>query len=219
MIEVKKLSYSVSTADDNLSILKDIDCQIDSGQSVAIVGSSGSGKTTLLGIMAGLDLPTSGEIFIDNQRIDRMSEDQRAHFRLGTLGFVFQSFHLLPSLSALENVMLPLQLSNDSEARSKALKQLELVNLQHRLHHYPSQLSGGEQQRVALARAFVTSPKYLFADEPTGNLDENTGDTIIDLLFALNQQQDSTLILVTHEQRLAQRCDRVLLMKDGCLSE
>ncbi len=219
MISVKHLQHQLQSVDSEVAILKEINFSIENGQSVAITGSSGSGKTTLLGLLAGLDIPSSGEIFINEQNICLMNEDQRALFRAQNVGVVFQSFHLLDGLSALENVLLPLELSNSDNALEKATFFLEEVGLSHRLHHLPSQLSGGEQQRVAIARAFAAEPKYLFADEPTGNLDKTTGANIIDLLFSLNKKQQTTLILVTHEQRLADLCQRQFLMDDGNLSE
>jgi putative ABC transport system ATP-binding protein len=219
MIQVEKLIHSVDYADQTIHILKDISFSIKKGESVAITGSSGSGKTTLLGLLAGLDVPSQGSITVEGQKISSLSEDDRALFRGKNVGFVFQSFHLLPSLTAVENVALPLELMGDEQATQKARQLLEQVGLLHRLTHYPAQLSGGEQQRVAIARAFATNPKYLFADEPTGNLDAKTGTTIIELLFDLNRQYNTTLILVTHEQRLAELCQRQLIIEAGELSE
>ena len=193
--------------------------EIKESESVAIVGSSGSGKSTLLGLLAGLDVNTSGDIFIYDQEFSSQSEEQRALVRGQYVGFVFQSFHLLPSLQAIENVMLPAELKGDKEARKKAEALLEKVGLSHRLTHYPNQLSGGEQQRVAIARAFASNPKILFADEPTGNLDEENGKLIIKLLFDLNQSQGTTLVMVTHDNELAKMCDRQLVMSAGQLTE
>ncbi|BFM48268.1 ABC transporter ATP-binding protein [Marinomonas sp. THO17] len=193
--------------------------EINEGESVAIVGSSGSGKSTLLGLLAGLDVNTSGDILIYDKPFSQLDEEQRAIIRGQYVGFVFQSFHLLPSLQAIENVMLPAELKGDKEARSKAEALLDKVGLSHRLTHYPNQLSGGEQQRVAIARAFASQPKILFADEPTGNLDEDNGKLIVDLLFDLNHSQDTTLVLVTHDNDLANLCDRQLVMSAGQLTE
>ena len=193
--------------------------EIKESESVAIVGSSGSGKSTLLGLLAGLDVNTSGDIFLYDQEFSSQSEEQRALVRGQYVGFVFQSFHLLPSLQAIENVMLPAELKGDKDARKKAEALLEKVGLSHRLTHYPNQLSGGEQQRVAIARAFASNPKILFADEPTGNLDEENGKLIIKLLFDLNQSQGTTLVMVTHDNELAKMCDRQLVMSAGQLTE
>jgi putative ABC transport system ATP-binding protein len=209
------LQKTVQLHQDTIVILKHIDLTIAVGESLAIVGSSGSGKSTLLGLLAGLDLPSQGSVTLMNQRLDQLNEDQRAELRARHVGFVFQSFQLLTNLTAVENVMLPLEVLNRSNAEAKALAMLERVGLAHRTRHYPRQLSGGEQQRVALARAFVTEPDILFADEPTGNLDSRTGDTIADLLFTLNQEHNTTLILVTHDQHLAQRCQRTIQLEAG----
>lgn len=217
MLRTTNLVKTVETGDGALSILKGINLEIKAAERVAIVGPSGSGKSTLLGLLAGLDLPTSGAICWDGRDITTMNEDQRAALRGQWVGFVFQSFQLLPSLSALENVMLPMELAGQRDAREQAEGFLARVGLSHRIKHYPRQLSGGEQQRVAIARAFASSPKILFADEPTGNLDLKTGEQIIDLLFSLNQQAGTTLILVTHDPKLADRCDRVLQLDDGVL--
>jgi len=198
-----------------LVILAAIDLEINAGESVAVVGASGSGKTTLLGILAGLDTPTSGRVALDGHELTLLSEEQRARLRGQIVGFVFQSFQLLGSLTALENVMLPGELRGDSDPRSDAMELLERVGLTQRAGHYPRQLSGGEQQRVAIARAFASRPKVLFADEPTGNLDTATGARIIDLLFGLNDAYDTTLVLVTHDVRLADRCDRVIELDAG----
>jgi len=200
-----------------LTILHHLDLDIASGESVAIIGASGSGKSTLLGLLAGLDLPTSGEVHINGENLFALDEDGRAALRGRLIGFVFQSFQLLPALTAIENVMLPLELAGIAPAREMALSVLQRVGLGERLHHYPKHLSGGEQQRVAIARAFATQPKLLLADEPTGNLDSATGGRIIDLLFELNREQGTTLVLVTHDAELAARCGRRLRLVDGHL--
>ncbi len=215
MIETRNLVKSVDTSEGLLTILKGIDLRIAAGESVAIVGASGSGKSTLLGLMAGLDGATSGDILLDGHSLAEMDEEQRAILRGQLVGFVFQSFQLLPSLTALENVMLPIELKGDPDPRGKARQLLERVGLDERWHHYPNQLSGGEQQRVAIARAFATQARILFADEPTGNLDTATGGKIIDLLFDLNREFATTLVLVTHDERLAQRCDRIVNLVAG----
>lgn len=189
--------------------------QVAAGESFAIVGASGSGKTTLLGLLAGLDTPSSGSIRLEGHALEQMDEEARADLRRRLVGFVFQSFHLLPALTAEENVMLPLELEGDSQARPKAREALEAVGLTPRRKHYPAQLSGGEQQRVAIARAFVHRPRILFADEPTGNLDQRTGHHVIDLLFALNRDHHTTLVLVTHDQQLAARCSRRVELEEG----
>ncbi len=199
----------------HLTILQPIDLQVKSGESLAIIGASGSGKTTLLSILAGLDLPTSGEIYLKKQPMHSFDEEQRSKVRADHVGFIFQSFLLINSLTALENVMLPAELANADDAKEQAIAMLNNVGLGDRVEHYPGQLSGGEQQRVAIARAFISKPDILFADEPTGNLDSQTGETIIELLFALNKQQGTTLVLVTHDRELAQRCDRQLTMAGG----
>ena len=197
-----------------MTILQQIDLRIEQGSTVAIVGSSGSGKSTLLGLLAGLDTPSSGSIQLLGQELSTLSEDERASLRQQYVGFVFQSFHLLPHLTALENVLLPLSLSKNTDT-TWAKNCLEQVGLAHRLHHTPKQLSGGEQQRVAIARAFACKPKILFADEPTGNLDSQTGQHIIDLLFNLNTQHGTTLVLVTHDLKLAERCQQRLTLAQG----
>lgn len=219
MIKVENLSHRVIYGDEQISILENLNMTVADGETVAITGSSGSGKTTLLGLLAGLDVPTAGRITVAGELISAMDEDERARFRARHVGFVFQSFHLLPGLTALENVALPLDLAGDRQSLAKARAYLELVGLQHRLAHYPAQLSGGEQQRVAIARAFAASPQYLFADEPTGNLDQKTGAHIIELMFELNAKQKATLILVTHEQRLAAMCQRQFVIENGQLVE
>ncbi|MBQ85422.1 MAG: hypothetical protein CMQ16_03320 [Gammaproteobacteria bacterium] len=215
MIETRRLIKSVDTTEGLLTILKGIDLRITEGEVVAIVGASGSGKSTLLGLMAGLDGATSGDVLLGGKNFSAMDEEQRAMLRGKLVGFVFQSFQLLPSLTALENVMLPIELKGDSSAREKAQQLLSRVGLQERSHHYPNQLSGGEQQRVAIARAFATEAKILFADEPTGNLDTGTGERVIELLFDLNREFSTTLVLVTHDERLAQRCDRIIKLVAG----
>lgn len=201
--------------DTGLTILRNIRFDINSGDAVAIVGASGSGKSTLLGLMAGLDNPTSGKVFVEDIDLFSLSEDERARLRGEMVGFVFQSFQLLPALTALENVMLPLELAGKSNAGASARHILERVGLGARLKHYPKQLSGGEQQRVAIARAFVTEPRILFADEPTGNLDTATGETIIELMFDLNREKKATLVLVTHDAEIARRCGSEIRLKMG----
>lgn len=208
MVDVREVTKKVDTQEGELQLLHSISLQVAKGQSLAITGPSGSGKSTLLGLLAGLDTPTTGDILLAGESLTQLDEDGRAKVRAEHVGFVFQSFQLLPGLTALENVMLPLELKGESNAKAQAIRYLEKVGLAERLQHYPQQLSGGEQQRVAIARAFVTRPKVLFADEPTGNLDSVTGEKIINLLFDLNEKEGTTLILVTHEERLAQRCER-----------
>lgn len=215
MIKADELSKTVRTSEGDLLILDRVSLQVTVGDSVAIVGASGSGKSTLLGILAGLDIPTSGRVILDGQELTRMDEEGRAAVRAASVGFVFQSFQLLPGLSALENVMMPLELHGRDQPRARSEALLERVGLSERLHHYPKQLSGGEQQRVAIARAFASEPKVLFADEPTGNLDSVTGQKIIDLLFELNREHGTTLVLVTHEDRLARRCSQRLELEGG----
>ena len=217
MVKAVDLCKVVSTSEGELTILKGINLEIKKSESVAIVGASGSGKTTVLSLLAGLDNPTQGEIFLGGDEITAMDEEQRAHTRGDKVGFVFQTFQLLSSLTALENVMLPAELKKDSEAEQKALRLLQRVGLDHRSHHYPRQLSGGEQQRVAIARAFASSASILFADEPTGNLDSKTGAKIIDLIFELNAEFGTTLVLVTHDSRLADRCDRAIHIASGVI--
>ena len=208
---------SVPTPSGELHILDDISFSVNAGESIAIVGTSGSGKSTLLGLLAGLDRPSSGSIFLEGQELNRLNEDQLATVRAARVGFIFQSFQLLPSLNALENVMLPLELAGIRGAREQAQAIMTRVELDQRLNHYPRQLSGGEQQRVAIARAFACQPAILFADEPTGNLDQETGATIIRLMFELNREQGTTLVLVTHDSELADPCDRILKLKAGRL--
>jgi putative ABC transport system ATP-binding protein len=215
LLETRDVSKSVSGPEGKLDILQNVSLQIQSGESFAIVGASGSGKTTLLGLLAGLDTPNSGSILLDGNALEQMDEEARADLRRRLVGFVFQSFHLLPALTAEENVMLPLELEGSSDARARARAVLEAVGLGARRKHYPAQLSGGEQQRVAIARAFVHSPRVLFADEPTGNLDQRTGHHICDMLFALNRDHHTTLVLVTHDAMLAARCDRRIELEEG----
>jgi len=215
MVAASGLGKRVNTAAGMLDILADIELTIGAAEAVAIVGVSGSGKSTLLGLLAGLDLPSSGHIRLATHELDRLDEDGRAHVRSQLVGFVFQSFQLLPGMTALENVMLPLELAGAPEPRLQATRLLQRVGLAARLTHYPKQLSGGEQQRVAIARAFSMQPAVLFADEPTGNLDSATGRTIIDLLFELNRERGTTLVLVTHDEALATRCDRLIRLDAG----
>jgi len=217
VVEVVGLGKSVDNGSEPLTILQDISFSVMPGETVAIVGASGSGKSTLLGLLAGLDVPTAGEIRLDGVSLAALDEDKRATQRGKLLGFVFQSFQLLPSLTALENVMLPLELAGLKTSTAVARNWLERVGLGHRLKHYPKHLSGGEQQRVALARAFAPSPRLVLADEPTGNLDAATGQQIIDLMFELNSKQGTTLILVTHDEAIAARCGRVLRIQSGRL--
>lgn len=217
MIRTEQVCKAVQTVDGELQLLKDISFSVAPGESLAIVGPSGAGKSTLLGLLAGLDVPSSGKIWLADYCITDLDEEKRAKVRSELVGFVFQTFQLLPGLTAEENVALPLELRGDSNAMSQARMYLDRVGLAARYHHYPLQLSGGEQQRVALARAFACKPKILFADEPTGNLDSVTGEKISDLLFALNKEEGAILILVTHEQRLADRCERKLVLETGSL--
>jgi putative ABC transport system ATP-binding protein len=216
-IEVIKLSKRVADATGELTILQSIDFSVQAGETLAIVGASGSGKSTLLGLLAGLDTPSEGTVKLDGVDIFALNEDGRAGLRQAKLGFVFQSFQLLGHLNALENVMLPLELRRDGDARDKAEAMLGRVGLSSRLKHYPKYLSGGEQQRVALARAFVTEPPLLFADEPTGSLDAATGESVIRLMFDLNRERGSTLVLVTHDPSIAARCERTITIAAGRL--
>jgi putative ABC transport system ATP-binding protein len=215
IIEAKGLEKTVQLNEHELTILKGINLDINYSESFAIVGTSGSGKTTLLSLLAGLDLPTKGEIWVNGSEITRLSEEQRANFRLNHVSFVFQGFQLLANLTALENVMLPSELRGDKDAEERALKLLDRVELSNRVHHQPNQLSGGEQQRVAIARAFASSADILFADEPTGNLDSATGGRVIDIMFELNRELGTTLVLVTHDQMLSKYCDRSLRLESG----
>ena len=219
IIEVRGLGKRVADATGELTILDDVNFSAQAGETLAIVGASGSGKSTLLGILAGLDTPSTGSVRLDGTDIFALDEDGRAVFRQARLGFVFQSFQLLPHLTAVENVMLPLELRGEGNARAKAEAMLERVGLSTRLKHYPKYLSGGEQQRVALARAFVTEPPLLFADEPTGSLDAATGEAVMQLMFTLNRERGSTLVLVTHDSKIAARCGRTVTMAAGRLSE
>jgi putative ABC transport system ATP-binding protein len=216
-LSAESLGKRVRLPDHELTILDGVSFTIAAGEAVAVVGASGSGKSTLLSLLAGLDTPSTGTVTLDGVVLSRLDEDGRARLRGAKVGFVFQSFQLLPALTALENVMLPLELRGDRDAQAPARRILERVGLGERLGHYPRQLSGGEQQRVALARAFVTEPDLLFADEPTGNLDTETGRAVMDLLFELNSQHGTTLVLVTHDERLAARCGRILRLSAGKL--
>ena len=219
VVEVVGLTKRVDNGGEPLTILHENSFSVAAGETVAIVGASGSGKSTLLGLLAGLDLPSSGSVTLAGERLGELDEDARALLRGRLLGFVFQSFQLLPSLNALENVMLPLELAGNLEAHSEAERWLDRVGLAQRLRHYPKHLSGGEQQRVALARAFAPGPQLIFADEPTGNLDAATGHQIIELMFAINAERGTTLILVTHDEEIAVRCARRLRMHAGRIEE
>jgi putative ABC transport system ATP-binding protein len=219
LLLVKNLAKNITTPNGQLDILKNINFKLKSGESVAITGASGSGKSTLLSLLAGLDCPSSGSIKIDGLLLSDLDEEGRANLRQNKIGFVFQSFHLIPALNALDNVMLPLELKGDKNAREQAEKLLHRVGLCERYEHRPLQLSGGEQQRVAIARAFAGKPEILFADEPTGNLDQDSGETIIKLLFELNKEHGTTLVLVTHDQSLAKACLRHFQLDHGVLSE
>ena len=218
-LRTKHLSKQVQSGDSKIHILRDVNLDIKAGESVAIVGASGSGKTTLLSILAGLDIPTSGEVFFEQQAVHELSEEARAQLRAKYVGFIFQSFQLLPTLTALENVMLPLEILYVpyKEARAKATEWLQRVGLGARLNHYPKRLSGGEQQRVAIARAFVNQRKVIFSDEMTGNLDTQTGRLITDILFSLNQEYQTTLVLVTHDEHLSSRCEKRYILSEGIL--
>ena len=215
VIHADHVTKTVLAPAGELSILKSVEVVIAAAEAVAIVGPSGSGKSTLLGILAGLDTPSSGTVSLLNENLSLMNEDDRARLRAGRVGFVFQSFQLLPGLTAIENVMLPLELAERDDAAERAANMLAEVGLAERARHYPLQLSGGEQQRVAIARAFVSEPQILFADEPTGNLDADTGNRIVDLMFSLREQHNAALVLVTHDDSLARRCDRRLRMVSG----
>jgi putative ABC transport system ATP-binding protein len=217
VLSAKQLNKQVPTSDGSLTILHDISFEIAQGESVAITGTSGSGKSTLLGLLAGLDLPSSGSVTLMDCDLTTLDEDGRAKLRAGNVGFVFQSFQLLPHLNALENVMLPAQMQGLHHVKEQAKAWLEKVGLQDRFNHFPRTLSGGEQQRVAVARAFIANPNVLFADEPTGSLDESSGDRVIELLFELNRANNSTLILVTHDPALANRCQRQIHIQGGRL--
>lgn len=215
ILKARELTKQVPSPEGPLTILDDVELSVRRGESLAVVGASGAGKSTLLGLLAGLDVPSRGEVWLDGTEITALDEDGRAALRADNVGFVFQSFHLVPSLTALENVMLPLELTGRNNARALALDALETVGLARRTGHYPHQLSAGEKQRVAIARAFVVQPAVLFADEPTGNLDQRTGASVADLLFRLNHDSGTTLILVTHDTALASRCDRIVYMDAG----
>jgi putative ABC transport system ATP-binding protein len=217
VLEARSLRKQVTSPEGLLTILDDVSLRVAAGETVAVVGASGAGKSTLLALLAGLDEPSAGAVFLEGTELSALDEDGRAEARARHVGFVFQSFHLVPSLTALENVMLPLELAGRSDARAAAREVLAEVGLAGRLGHYPRQLSGGEQQRVAIARAFVTRPAVLFADEPTGNLDTATGARVIQLLFDLNRATGTTLVLVTHDRAIAERCDRVIAMDAGKL--
>jgi putative ABC transport system ATP-binding protein len=217
VLEACGISKQVSSPEGPLTILSAVSFSISKGESVAVVGPSGAGKSTLLALLAGLDLPTEGYVVLNGHNLGELDEDGRARIRAESVGFVFQSFHLVPSLNALENVMLPLELAGADDARAVAHTIIEQVGLSDRWRHYPAQLSGGEKQRVAIARAFATEPAVLFADEPTGNLDSRTGSNIMNLMFELNQESSTTLILVTHDLSLAQRCNRILSLDAGLL--
>ncbi|MYM60344.1 ATP-binding cassette domain-containing protein [Vibrio sp. OCN044] len=219
VIKAESLSKLVSTKQEQLTILENINLDIKEGESIAIVGTSGAGKSTLMTLLAGLDTPTSGSISLLDKPISEMNDEERALIRSESVGFVFQSFLLVPSLSALDNVTLPCLLKGELEDRERAQQLLASVGLEHRMRHFPTQLSGGEQQRVALARAFMIKPKVLFADEPTGNLDQTTAEKVIQLLFELNKQHGTTLVLVTHDMQLADLCDRRLHIQSGRLEE
>ncbi len=210
MIKAENLEKEVATAESRFQIFSEISLQLEAAQSLAVVGASGSGKSTLLGLLAGLDLPTSGHVRLLGQNLSELDEDGRARLRAGKVGFVFQSFHLLPSLTALDNVMMPMELLSLDDARARAEAALSDVGLDKRMNHYPAQLSGGEQQRVALARAFVLQPEILFADEPTGNLDHATGRMVSDLMFDLVDKHQTAIVLATHDDALSQRCNRIM---------
>ena len=218
ILDVQQLSKVYHSAHDTLTVLREVSFTLDAGATCAIVGPSGSGKTTLLSLCAGLDRPSSGRVMLQGVSLERLSEEELATLRNTTVGFIFQTFQLLPTLTALENVMVPAELRGDKHAQTRAVDLLRRVGLVDRLHHYPVQLSGGEQQRVALARAFLGPPRVLFADEPTGNLDAETSETIIHLLFELNQDAGTTLLLVTHDMELAQRTQRIIHLKGGAIA-
>lgn len=219
VLEAEFLTKTYQTGDKALTVLDNVSFQVEQGNSLAIIGPSGSGKTTLLGLCAGLDVPSSGTLSLMGFKLNSMSEDDRAYLRNQYVGFVFQNFQLLATLTALENVMVPMELRGEKNVAPKAKELLDRVGLKDRMHHYPTQLSGGEQQRVAMARAFITSPKILFADEPTGNLDEENANHVTDLLFGMNREQQTTLVLVTHNLELAKMTQRILRMKGGRLIE
>jgi putative ABC transport system ATP-binding protein len=214
-LEAENLSKIVTSPEGMLTILDQVSLQVSRGERIAIIGASGAGKSTLLGLLAGLDLPTSGKVWLGGNELTALDEDGRAALRANEVGFVFQSFHLIPSLTALENVMLPLELANHESPMEAASQALKNVGLGERAGHYPKQLSGGEKQRVAIARAYVIQPTVLFADEPTGNLDQQTGEVVIDILFRMNREYGTTLVLVSHDLGLAKRCDRIIQMEAG----
>jgi putative ABC transport system ATP-binding protein len=220
-LQINHLNKQVHSGDSEITILQDVNLSVNKGESVAILGTSGSGKTTLLTLLAGLDTPTSGDIYFEGRCISSLSEEERAFIRMKSVGFIFQSFQLLPTLTALENVMLPLEIQYipHAEAKTRATEWLTRVGLGQRLNHYPTKLSGGEQQRVAITRAFVTNPSLIFADEMTGNLDTHTGELVSDILFSINQEIQTTLILVTHDDKLASRCQRRFLLEHGVLTQ
>lgn len=215
VIRISGLKKTYASGESDLTVLQDIDFELAQGESLAIVGPSGSGKTTLLGLCAGLDIPSEGSVELLGTKLENLTEDGRASFRGKNVGFVFQNFQLIPTLTAIENVTVPLELRGINNAETKAKQLLEEVGLGKRITHYPIQLSGGEQQRVALARAFINDPQILFADEPTGNLDGSNGGHVVDLLFDLNAQKGTTLVLVTHDLELAKKCDQILKLRDG----
>lgn len=217
ILEVKNITKEVNSPEGLLTIVKDINLSVEKGKPISLVGPSGSGKTTLLAIMAGLDLPTQGSVSLLGSNITSMNEDQRAQIRAMDVGFVFQSFHLMPRLSALDNIMLPLEIAGDKDAKEKSKEALDQVGLSGRAMHFATQLSGGEKQRVALARAIVNQPKILFADEPTGNLDQKSSNAVTDLLFSINELINTTLVLVTHDLSLAKKCEEVFELSDGSL--
>ncbi len=219
MIQLSKVSKVVASGSEQLTILHELDLDIPSGQFVSVIGPSGSGKSTLLGLIAGLDAPSSGSILLNGRDITRMSEDELAELRGGLVGFIFQSFHLIPSLTAFENILIPMEIAGVAGAGRRARSLLDEVGLHDRGHHYPSQLSGGEQQRVAIARAFANDPQILLADEPTGNLDSRNGGHIFELLLNLNRERGATLVLVTHDQQLADLADRRIGLRDGRVVE
>lgn len=219
IVQAEALGKQVISPEGTLTILSNINLSINQGESLAIIGVSGSGKSTLLGLLAGLDTPTAGKVRLDEIDLSKQDEDGRAKIRAQSVGFVFQSFHLLPGLTALENTSLPLELANNEQSEKLAQQKLEEVGLSERIHHYPNQLSGGEQQRVAIARAFAGNPKILFADEPTGNLDQKTAQRIIDLLFKMNKENGTTLVMVTHDNEIAKLCDRQVVIAGGQLTE
>ena len=214
-LEAENLSKIVTSPEGMLTILDQVSLQVSHGERIAIIGASGAGKSTLLGLLAGLDLPTSGKVWLGGSELTALDEDGRAALRANEVGFVFQSFHLIPSLTALENVMLPLELASHEQPQLAAMQALQNVGLGERSGHYPRQLSGGEKQRVAIARAYVVQPTVLFADEPTGNLDQQTGETVIEILFRMNEEYGTTLVLVSHDLGLAGRCDRIIQMEAG----